>query len=267
MHLKEFLLSKVFLKNCGYAILATLLLLWLTMVALSFYTHKGERFATPDFKGLTLDQVEKLAQKKHLHFVVEDTVFQKDVPPGSVVFQNPAAGHYIKSNRQISLTLASLRPDQVELPKLTDVSLRQARVMLESKGFALGQIELRSSEFNDLVLDQKYAGRSIAPGTRLDNGSTIDLVVGQRMGEGNVTIPSLIGLTLSDAREVIQQQLFYVGSVIYDSSIQSSEDTLSAIIWQQTPKSDSTLFVSPGSSIDLWLKKVNDLPQENTDLN
>src|SRR5665647_1965483 len=101
MRLKEFITSKIFLKNFGIAILLTIVLVWFTMIMISFYTNKGESFPTPDFKGLTISQVEALASKNDLRFVIEDTIYQKEIQPGTVVLQNPSAGHKIKPNRVI----------------------------------------------------------------------------------------------------------------------------------------------------------------------
>lgn len=265
MRLKEFLTSKLFLINFGAAILLTVVLIWFTMIALSFYTNKGENFPTPDFKGLNVSQVEKLADGNGLRFVIEDSVFRKDIRPGTVVFQNPVAGHKIKPNRQISITVASFLPEQVEVPKLTDVSMRQARVLLESKGFALGNVEFQPSEFNDLVLEQKFKGQTITPGIRLDNGSTIDLVVGKNMAGGETTIPDLTGLNFPSAKDMVKSRSLIVGSVIYDPSILTSEDTLNAIIWKQLPLADSITRVTPGISVDLWLHLKPELPNSETE--
>jgi len=256
MQLKEFLVSKIFLKNFVLAVVLTVVLIWFTMIMLSFYTNRGVNFPMPDLKGMNITQVRALANQHHLRFIIKDSVYQKNILPETVVVQNPSAGHKIKPNRQIYITVASFIPEQVEVPKLTDVSMRQASVLLESKGFALGNVELRPSEFNDLVLEQKYNGKSIAPGSRLDNGSTIDLVVGKNMAGGETTIPQLTGLTLSAARNLVAGKSLIIGSVIYDLNILTFEDSLHAIIWKQIPPPDSTTLVMPGLSVDIWLKTM-----------
>ena len=265
MRLKEFLTSKIFLKNLVIAILLTIVLIWFTTVMLSLYTNRGENFSTPDFKGFTISQVEAHANDHHLRFIIEDSVYQKGIIPGTVVTQNPSAGHKIKPNRIIYITVAAFVPEQVEVPKLTDVSMRQACVLLESRGFALGNVELRPSEFHDLVLEQKHNGQTIAPGSRLDNGSTIDLVVGNNMAGGETTIPDLSGLTLSAARNAVTSKSLNIGSVIYDPTIITKEDTLNAIIWKQIPLPDSTTLVMPGLSVDIWLKIISE-PSDSTNI-
>jgi beta-lactam-binding protein with PASTA domain len=255
MRLKELLTNnRIILKHFGLAILLTIILIWFTMMMLSLYTNRGESFPAPDFKGLSILQVQAVADKEDLRIVVQDSVFRKEFRPGTVVMQNPLAGHKIKPNRIIYLTLSSFVPDQVEVPKLTDVSLRQARVLLESKGFALGNVEFRPSEFNDLVLDQKHSGQSIALGSKLDNGSTIDLVVGKNMTDEETIVPDLTSLKLSDALIILKRKSLTKGTLIYDPAVLTTEDTLNSVIWKQYPIADSTSFVSPGISVDLWLK-------------
>ena len=257
MRLKEFLLHKIFLKNLGIALLLTIALIWLTLFMLSVYTNKGENIPTPSLKGLTLQQVESLTNNHNFRYIIEDSVYRKNFIPGTVVFQNPSAGHKIKPNRIIYITTASFRPEQVEVPKLTDVSIRQARELLESKGFALGAIVIRPSEFDDLVLEQKHDGQTVLPGSKLGNGSTIDLVVGKKTFGDATTIPDLKLLTLSVAENILKSRSLVTGSVIYDPSVRSQADTLNAVVWKQMPASDSLTHVMPGLSVDLWMKSAS----------
>jgi eukaryotic-like serine/threonine-protein kinase len=254
MGLKKFLFSKIFLKNLGYAFLIGIVLIWFALFFIARYTNKGKNISTPDFTGLNIDEVIRIADRKDCRIMIRDSVFRSTVQPGTVLVQNPLAGHRIKPGRIIYLTVASILPEKVELPRLTDISFRQARVLLESKGFALGQVEYRPSEFDGLVLDQKYRGVSVPQGTRIDNGSTIDLVVGSKGMGGETTVPNLIGLTLTAARDSINARLLTTGAAIFDTSVHTAIDTLNASVWRQIPPPDSIKLVSTGSSVDLWLK-------------
>ena len=265
MRLKEFILARPILKNLGLAVLLTIVLIWFTLFMLSIYTNKGESFPTPNLKGLTVRQVESLTNDRDFRFAIEDSVYRKNFIPGTVVFQNPSAGHKIKPNRLISVTVASFAPEQVEVPKVTDVSIRQAKELLESKGFALGAIVFHPSEFDDLVLEQNHDGRSIAIGTRLPNGSVIDLVVGKKMfGEASTTIPDLNKLSLSVAQNILKSRSLSSGSIVYDPEIRTLADTLSAVIWKQSPSHDSLRRVMPGITVDLWLKSNSQISDSTT---
>jgi beta-lactam-binding protein with PASTA domain len=263
MSFKKFLTSRIFLKNLGLAFLITLALIWIILFFIARYTNRGQNISTPDFTGLNIEEVFKIADHKDCRIKVRDSVYRVNIKPGTVLVQNPLAGHVIKPGRIIYLTVASTLPGKVEVPQLTDISFRQARVLLESKGFALGRIEYRPSEFEGLVLDQKYGGLSIPRGTKIDNGSTIDLVLGSKSIKGEAIVPDLVGLTLSAAKDSIIARLFTPGAVIFDTTVHTTDDTLKASVWRQIPPADSTKQVSIGSSIDLWLRmqRKDTIPQ------
>ncbi|MCK9640610.1 MAG: PASTA domain-containing protein [Prolixibacteraceae bacterium] len=253
MHLKEFILSKIFRKHVVAALLLTIVLLWLTMLILSFYTHRGESLAIPDFTGLTMNEARQVAKKMNLRFELEDSVYKADRKVGTILTQNPGPGHKIKSGRMIYLTLVSSIPGQEEVPKVTDISLRQARVLLESKGFAIGRVEYIPSEFNDLVLDQKSKGVSLVPGTRLDNGATIDLVVGQNGGSFETFVPNFTGLTMSEVLILLKSRQLQSGAIQYDATIKNQSDSMAARVITQFPLADSTTFIPAGSAVNLVL--------------
>ncbi|MEI7829190.1 MAG: PASTA domain-containing protein [Prolixibacteraceae bacterium] len=253
MHLKEFILSKLFRKHMLAAILLTFVLLWLTMLSLSFYTHRGESLAIPDFTGMTMEDAAQVAKKMHLRFEVEDSVYKADRKVGTILMQNPGAGHKIKSGRMIYLTLVSSVPGQEEVPKLTDISLRQARVILESKGFALGRVDFIPSEFNDLVLEQKNLGIPVLPGAKLNNGATIDLVVGQNSGSNETFVPDFAGLTMAEVLALLQAKQLQSGVVNYDASVTNQSDSMTAKVVSQFPQADSTIFIPAGSTVNLVL--------------
>jgi len=253
MHLKEFLLSKLFREHILAAILLTIVLLWLTMQILSLYTHRGESLSIPDFSGMTMDQARQVAKKMSLRFEVEDSVYRAGRRPGTILMQNPGAGHKIKSGRMIYLTLVSSIPGQEEVPKLTDISLRQARVLLESKGFIVGNIEYIPSEFSDLVLEQKNKGVPILPGSRLDSGSAIDLVVGQNGVSSETIVPNFTGMTLAEALALFNEKQLVAGTVQFDATVFNRSDSMIARVINQFPLADSTVFVPAGSAINLFL--------------
>ncbi len=253
MALKEFLLSKIFRKHLLTALLLTVVLLWLIIQILSLYTHRGESLAIPDFSGMTMAEAQHVAKKMNLRFEVEDSVYKAGKKAGTILMQNPGAGHKIKSGRLIFLTMVSSVPGQEEVPKLTDVSFRQAKVLLESKGFVIGRIEFTPSEFNDLVLEQKNNGIPILPGSRLDKGATIDLVVGQTGGNNETSVPDFTGLPLSEALIICNLKQLQTGSVLFDATVTNRADSLAARVISQSPIADSTIFVPTGSAVNLVL--------------
>ncbi|GET20054.1 PASTA domain-containing protein [Prolixibacter denitrificans] len=254
MSFRKFLKSKVFWLNVILAVVLTLILLWLTMYALSKYTHHGEAFPTPNLTGLEQTDWEKVAKNKDIDVVIRDSVYHTDFSPGSVIEQMPRSGHYIKAGRTVYVTIAAVKPEMVQLPKLTDVSLREARVLLQSKGLKLGDVTFSPSEFNNLVLAQKLHGSSIDPGILVPRGTAIDLVVGKTMENKRTVVPDLTGYTYDEGRKILQDVSLTVGAVIYSKDVKTEEDSTNAVIWQQSPEFNRHEGVEIGHSVDLWLK-------------
>jgi len=67
----------------------------------------------------------------------------------------------------------------VAMPDLSDLSLRQATNTLQNIGLTVGDVIYKPSKFHNVVYEQIYKGRLIRPGTEIDQGSKITLVVGR----------------------------------------------------------------------------------------
>jgi beta-lactam-binding protein with PASTA domain len=193
----------------------------------------------------------QVGKKMNLRFEVEDSVFKAGRKAGTVLIQNPGPGRKVKKGRMIYLTLVASRPGQEIVPKLTDISLRQAKVLLESKGFSVGTVKFVPSEFNDLVLEQKSNGQPVEAGSRLDSGSSIDLVVGLNIGINETFIPDFTGMTFAEAQIIIELQKLQAGTLVFEGTYASSEDSAAARVISQEPAADSTLIVPAGSLINL----------------
>ncbi|MES2780374.1 MAG: PASTA domain-containing protein, partial [Bacteroidota bacterium] len=140
----------------------------------------------------------------------------------------------------------------VNLPNLIDVSLRQAQVMLQSVGLKVGKLIYRPDIAQNVVLEQLYGNHTIAAGTKIPKGSTIDLVLGDGLGQGDVSLPDLTGMTLEEARNLLASSTLNVGSVVYQGVV---TDSTSAKVYRQTPGFAEGVMVGSGQAIDLFLKQ------------
>ena len=102
-----------------------------------------------------------------------------------------------------------------------------------------------------MVIQVKFHGRAVLPGTRVPEGSAVVLVVGSGEGNAEVQVPAIKGMGLEEATEAITAASFVVGAVEYDSTPSGDEDEY--IIYRQRPAAGSML--SGGSRIDVYLSK------------
>jgi beta-lactam-binding protein with PASTA domain len=253
MSLKNFILSKVFLKNIGLAILIVagaiiILLLWLNI-----YTRHGQARSVPDFVGLTMEETAALAKKSRMKYEVIDSVYTSLVPRGCVAEQNPKPGFKVKKWRNIILTINAFRPEMVAMPDLTDLPLRQAIALIENAGLEKGYLRYKADLSIDVVLNQQHNGKDIMPGDSIQKGSIIDLVLGKGLSNQRTPVPDLTGMKLEPARNRILGASLNLGTFIYDNTIKTSDDSLNAFVFRQNPEYREDATLQLGSAIYLWL--------------
>ncbi|MCX6243580.1 MAG: PASTA domain-containing protein [Bacteroidetes bacterium] len=188
----SFLFSRRFLRHLLGMIVVVAILVWVVLLSLKIYTQHGKYYTVPDFSGKLISDVTAGEDSKVFEFVVIDSVFEVDKPKGMILRQDPYPDSKVKLNRKIYLTIVSFLPEKTVMPDLKYLTLRQAVTTLESCGLKVGRITYIPTFDADAVQQQRYKGEVIAPGTRLDKGSVINLTVGiGSKGQAEVPVPEV----------------------------------------------------------------------------
>jgi beta-lactam-binding protein with PASTA domain len=253
MSLKNFILSKIFLKNLALAALIAVGIIMMTLIWLNFYTRHGQSRAVPDFTGLTMEQTRKLAKKSKVLYQVIDSVYTSDVPRGCIAEQSPKAGFRAKKWRNIMLTINAFNPEMVAMPNLVDLPKRQAIALIESAGLEMGTPRYVPDISIDVVIKQLYNGREIQGGDSLQKGSVIDLILGKGLSNQRTSVPDLRGMNIQDAKNRILGASLTLVTSIYDNTITTGRDSLKAFVYKQNPDYNPDATLQLGSSIYLWL--------------
>lgn len=151
----------------------------------------------PGVTGLTYDEARPLMRAVGLSLTVEAEVFDPDVPEGAIVRQSPDAGRTVRQGREISIVL-SRGPDMGQVPDVTGLPLRDARISLLQAGYTLAdEIEQHDTDapVNEVVRQEPL------PGTQLEKRSSVTLWVskpGVTAGQ-TVAVPDFRGKPLSAA--------------------------------------------------------------------
>lgn len=217
---------------------------------LKWYTNRGESLSVPDFKGMTLKEVEEICSEKDIRFLIKDTVYAPGQPKLTVVDQNPKPLSKVKRNRRIYISINGKKAPLVSLPDIIDNQRRQAVVVLESLGLKEGKLEYTSDIALNAVIAMKHNGKVVKPGTKIEKGSTIDLVLGDGGQSPKVEVPNLVGRSLDEAMLILKGNYLNIGSILADSSVTSNNN---AIIYKQRPLPNSEETIPQGESIDVWI--------------
>jgi beta-lactam-binding protein with PASTA domain len=268
MSLKNFFLSKIFIKNLGLAVAIVVGVVMILLIWMNFYTRHGQARPVPDFYGLTLQETTKLAKKSRLKFQIIDSVYTTLVPKGCIAEQNPKPGFKVKKWRNIILTINAFNPEMVAMPNLIDLPIRQAIAQIVNSGLEMGQLKYKPDLSYDVVLEQLYNGKKVNEGDSLQKGSVVDLVLGKGLSNKRTPVPDLMGMLLEPARNKILVSSLNLGAYIYDKSILTGEDTITAFVYKQIPEYKEDASLQLGSAVYLWLTVDSALlPVDSTLLN
>jgi len=194
-----------------------------------------------DVRGMVVAEAQPILAAQDLHLVVIDSTYSDKVPFGTIVEQDPKPMSHAKHGRAVYVTINATTKRQVLVPNLQDMSYRQAEATLHGLGLRVDTVyDYKPSAYRDLVLDVIRNGESVTPGTKLPVGTLVRLVVGKGMGEEEVEVPSVIGMSPVDARQVLLSHRLTVGAVTCDEAVE--EDGTPLFVYQQIPAAGEKLI-------------------------
>lgn len=162
------------------------------------------------------------------------SVFDADVPAGTVIGTDPAEGRTAPHGSPVSLIVAV----SVTVPEVGAGAAADIVATLKSDGF--------DASLGDAVFDPAIPGGDVvriepAPGTRIDPEHPVVTVIASTA----VTTPPVIGLTVSRARDILTDAGL-------DVRVRSLFGSDGAIVTSQDPQAGT--LVEPGSTVrlDAW---------------
>ncbi len=265
----KFLTRQHFLVNLLVAIVLLLGIIFGFLGLLKMITHHNEYEKVPLVTGKPIEEAEEILEDMGFKVEIQDSVWKPEMAPLLVVSQSPGAEQTVKSHRMIFLTVNKSHPPVIDMPNLVGFSFRNALLYIDQLGLKLGDTTRQHDIARDAVLDQLYNGKSIKPGARIFEGSVISFVLGSGLGEEEIAVPELYGMTYTEARIMLRQMGVNIGAVIADPDV---TDTDNAYIYRQRPLTKMDLpeggkqvnRMRVGQSIDIWL---SDMPKPKPDDN
>lgn len=237
-----------------------ILILCFFYVYLPATTNHNETITVPDLEGIHMDNIDEFLIKRNLKYeVMADSGFTSEYEPQTILKQYPLPGSKVKENRKIFLTLNAVSPPQVKMPDLVDGSVKNAQLLLKSYGLERGSIKYVPDLAQNAVLEQKYNGKIIEPGTYIPKGSKIDLIVGDGLGNTVLEVPDLSGMELEDAEFTVVGSGLKMGSILFRNTSLSDRDPKNEaqqaekrlIVVKQTPSPGRNVRI--GEEVDVWL--------------
>lgn len=165
------------------------------------FTRHDDYVEVPDVRNYSVVDAERQLASLDLQSEQVMERFSPEAPRDAVIDQNPGPNTRVKPGRRIYLTVNSGRQSRVLVPRLRDLSIREARSRLAAVGLTAGELRPDSipSPYPNTITRQ-----SPAAGDSLNPGGTVNLWYSTGLGSSFVSMPDLVGLTIQEAEEVLQ---------------------------------------------------------------
>ena len=190
----------------------------------------SQNVTVPNVVGKPVEVAQTTLKKLDLKVSV-DEIASDDVPAGEVISQTPIAGTNVKAKRIIHLTV-SKGGSTMLIPDLKGLTLSQAKERLDKLGLTIGAVENGNDpdKPSEIIISQ-----SPEPGSKTTKGTRVNIVINMKQ---KVSIPSVVGMTLSDAKNTLSSLKLAVGTST--SSDGGSIDDASAVVISQDPAAGET---------------------------
>ena len=202
----------------------------------------------PDLVNKTQDEAEQIVKELKLKLVVKSEEYNEKVEEGKIISQDPAyqENYTIKEHSEISVVI-SKGTETVEVPDVVGKTREEAEKLLKDAGLVAEITEENDEKVEaGIVLSQ-----DIEDGETVNKGSTVKLVVSKGSGIVNVEVPSLVGKTEQEARNLLTEAGLKV-NVVNDED-ESKND---GVVLRQSR--DAGTEVQEGTTITITVNKVSE---------
>lgn len=235
---------KTFVKtHKGLSIFIGLLLLFVlslggTMLVLNL-TNPPE-VAMPNVVGLSKEEAQKEIENVKLKFEIEKEEYNKDVPEGFIISQDPTYMEKFNKVKQGSTVkvVVSKGEEKTTVPKVVGMEKDKAVKALEDAKLKVEIVEESSKK----VQEGYVISQETSPDTEAFAGDTIKIHVST--GVEKATVPDVIGKSQADAKKTLEAQGFVV-------AVTTSEDSSkeNGIVLKQSLDSGKT--VEKGTTVTI----------------
>lgn len=253
----KFLTNRPLWVNVLAVIVITALLIVVFLGSLEWITQHGKYEKVPSITGKNVDEARRILEAKGFEVEIQDSIYIDTIPKLAVVKQSPEGDATVKVHRTIYLTINRSQPPMIEMPNLVGFSIRNAEMYLENLGLHVGDTSFRPDIAKNAVLEQLYKGEPIKPGTKIYMGSSISFVLGDGIGDTEMSVPNLIGKTFGEAQGLLRSMNINV-SPVPDADVTNNS---AAFVYRQNPERYTELMpgqksnnrIRAGQTIDVWL--------------
>jgi serine/threonine-protein kinase len=180
-------------------------------ILMPLITRHNTEFELQDITGYVTEDAEQVLDMADLKMEITAEEYHPDKKEGTILSQYPPAFTKVKSGRIVKVIVSSGQK-MVTVPKLAGFSVRQAKLNIEAAGLELGDIVWT---FADSLPEKVIVFSYPASGTEIPFGAPVNLMVNRGSLANVVYMPQLVGLSLEEARAVLDEKGLRVGLITH----------------------------------------------------
>jgi len=186
--------------------------------------------AVPDLAGMSVEQATAELENYKLALKIGSEVNSDEYAAGQIVSQDPPKDMSVKEGYTITVNVSKgkevVKDKQPTVPAVTNRSVKDAEVILETYGYVLGRVDTQYSDMpKDIIIRQ-----SPESGTAAEAGSSVSVVVSLGQAVEYIPMPNLIGMNIDKAKQKLETSGLSLDGISYEASDKYEADT---VIWQQ----------------------------------
>lgn len=216
------------------------------MVAMRVAIH-GREVTVPKLEGMTRTEANRAISALGLRVLVERQFYSAEVAQGRILSQLPPPGTTVRRGWQVRVA-ESLGPQRVSIPDVTGQSQRAAELNIRRRGLEVGPgatVEIEGILPNLVITQNPPANANGVASPQ------ISLLVSAPLGPQAFAMPSLVGESLANAKEALQQAGLRLGPV--NPAAASDAASLSGdVVAAQRPAAGEKVLA--GEVVNLQLK-------------
>jgi eukaryotic-like serine/threonine-protein kinase len=198
--------------------------------------HHGSEFVLPQIVNLPIKVAEKKMMDLKLNLVITGEEYNSYFPIGIIISQMPDPGTTVKKGSTIR-AIVSKGEASSTMPKIKGLSLREAKLLIDNASLTLGEITWYEDQgFPDGVVVESYP----LAGTVVKANTSVQLVVNRLETDVKVDVPNFIGLDLTEAKKLAEEN----GILVSDIKYRKDERMLPETVLSQS--------LAPGTKVLKW---------------
>ncbi|NLB88827.1 MAG: PASTA domain-containing protein, partial [Syntrophomonadaceae bacterium] len=221
----EGLLRKKKVKTSGLAIVIVAIIGLLSgILFVAGSNFFGSEVVVPDILGMDIKEAKAELEKNNLKMTVIHEEFNDEYDVDEVISQDPKGGMKVKEGREIKVVI-SKGVELISIPNVVGQTIADAELTIRNEGFTVGAI---TKTYDSKYPENTVISQDPTSGTKKPKNTTINLMISQGEPPQRIEMPQLIGLTLNDARNKLQENNLILGEIKKEDSNEYFADVVIA---------------------------------------